>query len=239
MIKPNIYDKLRAEINRHDKPANRLNYQRFFKEKLKDPYGLKTSIIRKISNDCYKEIKGLPKNEILNICDQLLAGGEKYSGFFAFDWSGKVKSEYEEKDIQQFESWLNKYVDGWSSCDHLSGGPLGNIFMSYPELSARTIKWAKSPSRWLKRASAVSLILPVRNGLLLDRVFEIADILLIDADDLVQKGYGWMLKEANDRFPEEVFSYVMKNKQVMPRTALRYAIEKMPEAKRRQAMSKK
>ncbi len=43
---------------------------------------------------------------------------------------------------------------------------------------------------------------------------------------MVQKGYGWMLKEASKPYQEEVFDFVMKNKTVMPRTALRYAIEK-------------
>jgi 3-methyladenine DNA glycosylase AlkD len=233
-----ILNRLCAAIIEHDKPINRLNYQRFFKEKLKDPYGLKTSILRKISNDCFKELKGRSKNEILEICDQLLEAGQKYFRFFAFEWAGKFKSQYEKNDLNLFEVWLKNYVDGWSSCDHLCGGPLGNLFIKYPASSKRTVKWARSKSMWQKRAAAVSLILPVRNGLLLDRAFEISDLLLADEDDLVQKGYGWMLKEANERFPVEVFDYIMKNKQVMPRTALRYAIEKMAEAKRRQAMSK-
>jgi 3-methyladenine DNA glycosylase AlkD len=43
----------------------------------------------------------------------------------------------------------------------------------------------------------------------------------------VQKGYGWMLKAASESHQQEVFDYVMKNKFNMPRTALRYAIEKM------------
>jgi len=238
MITPSIFGKLRAEIARQDKPANRLNYQRFFKEKLEDPYSLKTSILRKISNECYKDIKPLSKTEILKICGRLLQAGEKYFRFFAFAWAEKIKAKYEEKDLELFESWLNKYVDSWSSCDHLCGGPVGDLLVRFPELSSRTLKWAASNSRWRKRAAAVSLIPPVRNGLLIDRVFQIADLLLTDADDLVQKGYGWMLKEAYERFPNEVFDYVMKNKQAMPRTALRYAIEKMPQAERRQAMSK-
>jgi len=54
---------------------------------------------------------------------------------------------------------------------------------------------------------------------------------------LVQKGYGWMLKEAANLFPQEVFQYVLKNKAKMPRTALRYAIEKMPAAWRKKALS--
>ena len=90
----------------------------------------------------------------------------------------------------------------------------------------------------MRRAAAVSLIVPVRNHLLLHHVFLTADALLVDEDDMVQKGYGWMLKEASNVFPDEVFGYVMKNKGRMPRTALRYAIEKLPASRRKQAMKK-
>jgi 3-methyladenine DNA glycosylase AlkD len=90
----------------------------------------------------------------------------------------------------------------------------------------------------MKRASAVTLILPARKGLFLDDIFEIANILLEDGDDMVQKGYGWMLKEASRKHQREIFSYVMKNRPVMPRTALRYAIEKMPDSMRKRALVK-
>jgi 3-methyladenine DNA glycosylase AlkD len=80
--------------------------------------------------------------------------------------------------------------------------------------------------------------LPARKGMFLDDVFEIADKLLLDGDDLVQKGYGWMLKEASKQHQEEVFNYVIRNRAEMPRTALRYAIEKMPENLRKEAMKK-
>jgi 3-methyladenine DNA glycosylase AlkD len=55
---------------------------------------------------------------------------------------------------------------------------------------------------------------------------------------MVQKGYGWLLKEASKAHQQQVFDYVMKWKAKMPRTALRYAIEKMPVEMRRQAMSR-
>ena len=54
----------------------------------------------------------------------------------------------------------------------------------------------------------------------------------------MQKGYGWMLKVASQAHQAKVFHYVMKNKAVMPRTALRYAIEKMPPELRQKAMAK-
>jgi len=90
----------------------------------------------------------------------------------------------------------------------------------------------------MRRASAVSLIIPARKGLFLDIIFEIANSLMLDKDDLVQKGYGWMLKAASESHQQEVFDFVMKKKSIMPRTSLRYAIEKMPEEMRKQAMDK-
>ena len=85
----------------------------------------------------------------------------------------------------------------------------------------------------------------------LNDILEIADTLLFDNDDLVQKGYGWMLKAASmsESFVkgdaetkklhlETVYNFVMKNKAIMPRTALRYAIEKMPANLKSEAMKK-
>jgi hypothetical protein len=75
-------------------------------------------------------------------------------------------------------------------------------------------------------------------------IFEIADILLLDKEDMVQKGFGWMLKAASETYKKSetyqmaVFDYVMSKKAVMTRTALRYAIEKIPQELRKEAMKK-
>ena len=55
---------------------------------------------------------------------------------------------------------------------------------------------------------------------------------------MVQKGYGWMLKVAGDYFFDDTYSFIMKHKDKMPRTALRYATEKWPKARRQQALQK-
>lgn len=233
-----VIDTIRREIARYDKPENKINYQQFFKEKLDEPFGLKSAVIRKVISDCFKEVKHLPKREILDICDALLASRERYMRGIAFEWALKVKDDFEKTDFKRFEKWLKEYVDNWGACDSLCCGPMGELVRQFPELVERTKKWTRSKNRWLKRASAVSLIVPIRSRLLLKEVFRTADILLTDADDMVQKGYGWMLKEASNRFPKEVFKYVMKNKSEMPRTALRYAIEKLPAAMRKEAMKK-
>ncbi len=108
----------------------------------------------------------------------------------------------------------------------------------YPEYISKLKQMTKSDNRWVKRAAAVSLILPARQGKFLPDIFAISESLLMDKDDMVQKGYGWLLKEASKPFQKEVFEYVYIHKDHMPRTALRYAIEKMPNNLRKKAMAK-
>lgn len=236
MDRPTI-EKLRRDIEAQDIAANRRNFQRFHKEILKEPVGLSTAVLRRISNQQFKELRGLPAADILAIGNSLLASRERYMRFFAFDWAEKLKGQYVRSDFKRFHGWLADYVDSWASCDHLCGGPLGHLIYQYPDLAAKTSSWTRSSNRWFRRAAAVCLIVPAKNGRLLDRIFAVADRLLDDDDDLVQKGCGWMLKEAASRSQRKVFRYVMDNRAMMARTTLRYAIEKMPTSLRRRAMA--
>jgi 3-methyladenine DNA glycosylase AlkD len=155
------------------------------------------------------------------------------SGYFedatiAAELSFSKKKHFEPEDFKVFEKWIKSYVNNWSSCDKFCNHTVGALLIGYPN-SLRYLKiWAKSKHRWLKRAAAVSLIVPARQGLHTDTIFEVAGILLNDNDEFVQKGYGWLLKEASKHRQEEVFEFVMKHKQSMPRLSLRYAIEHFP-----------
>ena len=157
--------------------------------------------------------------------------------FVAFEWAGKIEKQYTRREFTRFERWLKLYVDGWGSCDHLCG-VLGKLIAKFPDLSPKRKKWTTAKNMWLRRAGAVALIEPVSRGLLLKDVFKTAEILMMDEEDLVQKGYGWMLKVTGDHFFADAEKFVMKHKNRMPRTALRYAIEKWPAAKRKRAMKK-
>lgn len=112
----------------------------------------------------------------------------------------------------------------------------------YPQLINKVKSWSHSKNMWLRRASAVSFITTIGAFYAtkhnLKDIFEVAQILLHDKEDLVQKGYGWMLKSASVHNQEQVFDFAVKHKSNMPRTALRYAIEKMPVNLKKQAMQK-
>lgn len=228
---------VRNELEQNIDPHTKETAQHFFKEKIKI-YGVKTAIVSDISKKYFNEIKDLDKKEIFKLCEDLFSSGFMEESFIACNWSYCLRKDYEEKDFLLFENWLEKYVDNWATCDTLCNHTVGAFVEKFPSYIKELKKWAKSDNRWVKRASAVSLIIPAKKGEFIKDVFEIADILIKDQDDLVQKGYGWMLKAASESHQKEVFDYVIKNKKTMPRTALRYAIEKMPKELRKTAMER-
>jgi len=226
---------IRSELKKNAYESVRESGKRFFKEQVK-LYGVKTATVSKIAKDYFKEIKDKEKKDIFALCEELWKSGYMEESFIACNWAYFLRKKYEPSDFATFERWVEKYVGNWASCDTLCNHAVGDFIEQYPEYTKELKRWARSKNRWMRRAAAVTLILPARKGRFLKDVFEIADILLEDRDDLVQKGYGWMLKEASKVHQKEVFDYVMKNRKKMPRTALRYAIEKMPRDMRKKAM---
>ncbi len=232
--------RIRDALRRSSDPAERK--KRVYWEKLdyETPklYGVRTPRVRKLSSQFFTEIKKEPKEKILQLCEDLLGSGYTEERTIAFDWAFRLKRQYEESDFYLFKSWLGEFVHTWGACDDLCTHALGAFIRKFPEFTQMLKKWTQSPNRWMRRASAVALIYSVRRKELLENVFETADLLLSDEDAVVQKGYGWMLKEASNHYPEAVFSYVMRHKDGMPRIALRYAIEKLSPRQRRKAMQR-
>lgn len=232
-----IISQIRQELLSNGNEKVKQSGERFFKEAVR-LYGLKSYDVGRIGKSWFSSIKERPKEEIFMLCEELWKSGFMEEGFIACNWSYYVSKKYDPNDILVFEGWIKKYLSNWATCDTLCNHTVGTLVEMYPEQIVFLKKWARDPGRWVKRASAVSLIVPARKGLFRDDIFEIADILLMDPDDMVQKGYGWMLKAASQANQKDVFDYIMKNKAVMPRTSLRYAIEKMPADLKKRAMAK-
>ncbi len=228
---------VRQELLESVDEKTRESAKRFFKEEVRF-HGVKSALVKKIAAKYFREIKDRDKKEIFSLCEQLLQTGYGEEAFIASEWAFSIRRAYKPEDFLVFERWVDLYVDNWAKCDTLCNHTIGSFVEMYPEFVENLETWARSENRWLRRASAVTLILPARKGDFLKEVFEISDLLLEDKDDMVQKGYGWMLKEASKKHQAEVFDYVMSKKARMPRVALRYAIEKMPTDLKRKAMEK-
>jgi len=222
-----IIDEVRQTLKDSVDEKTKNSTKHFFKEEVQS-YGVKIPIVNQISKVFFDKVKGRTKAEIFDLCETLWQSGNLEESIIACNCSYALRKQYERSDFEIFERWVQNYVNNWASCDTLCNHSIGVFIEMYPEYVQRLKVWATSENRWTRRAAAVTLIIPARKGLFLDDIFQIATTLLHDKDDLVQKAYGWMLKAASEAHQKEVFDFVIKHKTTMPRTALRYAIEKMP-----------
>lgn len=232
-----IVEDIRKDLQNNIDERTRGSFQRFFKEKV-TCYGVKTAVVGKIAKKYLAKIKTLEKKEIFALCEELYRSDCMEEAFVVSYWLPNLVHEFELKDFEVFKNWIEKYINNWAKCDGFCNHTIGDFLEKYPEKVDDLKIWANSKNRWLKRAAAVSLIVPAKKGKFLQEAFEISDIMLQDEDDMVQKGYGWLLKEESRKHQQEVLAYVIRNKKKMPRTALRYAIELMPKELKLIAMEK-
>jgi 3-methyladenine DNA glycosylase AlkD len=228
---------IRQLLQEQANETTRETSQRFFKEPIQT-YGVKSSEVKKIAKRALSCLKGRSKEEIFSISEDLWRSGFLEEGGIACDLVYSMRRHFSPEDFSTFDRWLDQYIHNWAACDTFCNHSVAAFVEEYPQFIAELKIWAGSENRWKKRAAAVTLIIPARHGLFLPDIFAISELLLNDCDDLVQKGYGWMLKAASEVHPQEVYRYLMTRKDVMPRTAFRYALEKMPKEWRVEAMKK-
>lgn len=228
---------LRDELKSLGDPGRRASAQRYFREEI-SLHGVSSADVKRIDRDYFSTVKELEKNYIFSLCEELWRSPYFEENIIACNWADRQSKRFEPDDILIFGRWLGNYVTNWATCDTLCNHAIGNLVMKYPREIEKPRKWTGSDNRWMRRGASVSLIIPARRGQFTNDIFWIAGKLLSDKDDMVQKGYGWMLKATSEANLQMVFDFVMKHRGSMPRTALRYAIEKMPQELKKQAMMK-
>jgi 3-methyladenine DNA glycosylase AlkD len=232
-----IIEDIRLELIQNSEEQTRISGERFFREAVR-LYGIRSAVVSRIGKEHFKRLKDKRKLQVFDFCEELWQSGYMEESFIACNWSYAVHKEFLPGDIKIFERWVNDYVTNWATCDTLCNHTVGTLVEMYPDKINELKKWTASDNRWMRRAASVSLIVPARKGRFLNDIFDISSKLMTDSDDMVQKGYGWMLKAASQAHMHEVYDFVIKNKAIMPRRAYRYAIEKMPPDLRAEAMKK-
>ncbi len=232
-----LIEQVIAELEASSDAKTRQSSQRFFKEEIR-LHGVGSKHVSAISKSYFKLVKTLPKDEIFTLCEELFQTGSFEESIIACNWAESQNKLFKPSDFKTFERWINTYITNWATCDTFCNHTMGAFIENYPTYLHNLKRMTKSPNRWMRRAAAVSLIVPARKGLFVADILDIAELLLTDPDDMVQKGYGWMLKVAADKHQQVILNFVVARRAIMPRTALRYAIEKMPKELKEIAMLK-
>ncbi len=140
------------------------------------------------------------------------------------------KANSEEK-AQLYRDYLNNvaYINNWDLVDSSALQIVGHYLFDKDRSHLKTL--AHSTDLWERRIAIIATYYFIRQYDFQDTL-DIAEILLHDQEDLIHKAVGWMLREVGNRNrpTEEIF--LLKHYQIMPRTMLRYAIEKFPENRR-------
>ena len=140
------------------------------------------------------------------------------------------KEPLEQRRIYDFYIKNIKFVNNWDLVDLSSDKIIGGYLIDKPK--EILVKFANSENIWEKRIAMISTYNFIKNNKFKDSL-KIAEILVNDKNDLIQKAVGWMLREIGNRDREQELKFLKKYYKKMGRTALRYALEKFPESLRK------
>ncbi|MFK8029684.1 MAG: DNA alkylation repair protein [Gammaproteobacteria bacterium] len=141
---------------------------------------------------------------------------------------GKADEKEQETIFKKYLANL-KHINNWDLVDSSAYQIVGRYLHTRNRSPLYTL--AKSPSLWARRIAVVSTYHFIKNGDFKD-VLKLSRLLINDKEDLIHKAVGWMLREAGNRSRQTETSFLKKYYVDMPRTMLRYAIEKYPEKER-------
>lgn len=127
-------------------------------------------------------------------------------------------------------------VNNWDLVDLSAPQMVGQYLVDKPR--HLLYRLARSPLLWNNRIAMVATMALIKRGQTAD-TFKLATLLMHHPHDLMHKATGWMLREAGKKAPQQLYLFVVENKLVMPRTTLRYAIEKFNPQTRKTMMNKK
>lgn len=197
--------------------------EKFFKgnDEHTKPFGVKFADVFKTAKEfkdmSLKEIEKLLESDFYEV---------RMGAVSIMDYQAKDKKTTETQKEQLFNLYLDRHdrLDNWDFVDRGAPGIIGE----YLKNKSRKIlyKLAKSEDPWERRTAIVSTYAFIKNGEL-DDTFDIAEILVNDDHELINKAVGSWIREAGKKNEERLKDFLDKHAVSMPRVTLRYAVEKL------------
>lgn len=223
--------KLKKDLQKNSNPEKAKILQRFFKTG-KGQYGegdIFLGIVvpkqREISKKYDLNLKDLNKLLDSKIHEHRLCA------LFILIKKYKKSNEKTKKEIFNFYIGNSKRINNWDLVDLSAPNIAGDYIFHNKKEIKKLYSFSKSKNLWEKRISIISLFYFIREKQF-DDTFAISEILLNDSHDLIHKAVGWMLREIGKRDLKVLEDFLKKHYKDMPRTMLRYSIEKFDEGKR-------
>jgi 3-methyladenine DNA glycosylase AlkD len=228
-------DDIRRALREGGTSPDSSGVQHFFKERVRS-HGWRTADLRNVAVQVRRDLlKNHGMDFVVRVADELFSGEFlEEKAFAVFLLEGKT-GELGAREFRLFASWLDR-VRNWADHDGLVHYLLSPIVAAEPHYCGEVFRWVKSRNRWRRRAACVALIRGARKKRLFAEIVRTSDMLLDDEDDMVQKGLGWLLREAAKYDAKRTVPYLMKIRERAPRLVLRTACEKLSAAERKRVL---
>lgn len=196
----------------------------FFKQEIKSR-GWYTKELRKVAVRFRRSIMShIGQKFLVAVADRLFRGRMLEEKVFAVLMLQGLTDQFGDTEFKLFASWLDR-ISTWADHDALVSYLIGPMIASEPRRAKEVFRWAKSPDRWHRRAAAVALIRAICEQKCRSEVAQITKMLLRDQDDMVQKGLGWLLREAAKYDRNRTLPLLRRIRGKAPRLVLRTACE--------------
>ncbi len=231
-----ILNQLKSDLQKLANPEKAQILQRFFKTG-KGQYGEGDVFLGISVPDQRKTAKKyslLPLKEIQKLLSSKIHE-HRLTALLILVIKFNKEDESARRSIYSFYLKNTKHINNWDLVDLSAHKILGEYLIDHDR--SILYKMAQSENLWERRISIISTYQFIRNNQF-DDTIGLADILINDSHDLIHKAVGWMLREVGKRNQLVEEKYLKKHYKSMPRTMLRYAIEKFDEKKRKFYLSK-
>ena len=233
-----MLDKIKNDLKKLAKKEKIPLYQSFFKTN-PGQYGEGDVFIGVTVPDTRKVAKKY-QNVSLKIIKQLLTSKIHEERLCAFEILcfkyEKSSVEKEKRKIYNFCLKNRKGMNNWDLVDLTAPYIIGDFLSNKNKEREILYKLVKSNNLWDKRIAIISTVAFIKNNQFQDTI-KISEILLNDSHDLIHKAVGWMLREVGKRDKKILLEFLNKHYKNMPRTMLRYSIEKFPEPERKKYLN--
>lgn len=226
---------LRKELREYGSKEKKEILQRFFKTG-KGEYGEGDVFLGVVVPDqrkLAKKYESLNFEEIKDLINSKIHE-ERLTGLLILVEKYK-KNVDERKKIYEFYIENINGINNWDLVDLSAPNIVGEWILDKDKRVLKDL--VKSDNIWKRRIAIVSTYSLIRKGKF-EETLDISKILLKDKHDLIHKAVGWMLREVGKREEKKLIEFLDENYKIMPRTMLRYSIERFPEDKRKKYMKK-
>jgi 3-methyladenine DNA glycosylase AlkD len=210
--------------------------QRWFKDPV-DSFGNDNELVKELKLELIAKVdQGWTIAEAVQFCEAMVRDPHMEARGIGYQVVAHFAASADASLFATARRWLEETCGNWGLVDNLAPSVVAPVVQRHPHLIPDLIAWTGSPNLWLRRGAVVTFVPLVGDEDFREAAYEVAGRLLDDTEDLIHKAVGWLLREAGKRDPDRLIGFLLKNGAAIPRTTVRYAIERFPKDERKRLL---